>query len=209
MKVISTGIVVLLLLAAATPGSAADDVKPLQAPTVFPLTIDAPGTYRLTSDLKVPSEDMTGIKINANDVTIDLGGFSIIGPTVCLGSPVECSPTGSGQGILSDKNGTTVLNGTIRGMGGDGVALLGINGHVERVQVSSNGGNGISSMGPSTLSRNTVTANGAFGMLVLSGSTLSENTSQKNGKAGIQCVLNCKLDNNTADATLVPEKPIQ
>jgi parallel beta-helix repeat protein len=208
MKVISAGVVVSLFFAAAGLASAADDVKPIGVPKEFPITIDAPGTYRLTSNLKVPSANTTAIQITADNVTLDLNGFSIVGPTVCLGSPLTCKPTGSGQGILASKDAVTVLNGTVRGMGNDGIALIGKSGRVEKVHVASNGGNGISALGACTLSGNTARSNGAFGILVLGSSTVSDNTAEKNGRAGIQCVLNCKLSDNTSDSTLVPEKPV-
>src|SRR5690348_13376939 len=49
----------------------------------FPITISQPGSYRLTSNLTVPDLNTTGIQITADFVTIDMNGFSIIGPGVC------------------------------------------------------------------------------------------------------------------------------
>lgn len=45
----------------------------------FPVTISEPGSYRLASNLIVPA-GANGIEITANDVTIDLNGFSIVLP---------------------------------------------------------------------------------------------------------------------------------
>src|SRR5262245_22568311 len=39
-----------------------------------PVTISQPGSYRLSSNLNVPS-NTNGIEISSNDVTIDLNGF--------------------------------------------------------------------------------------------------------------------------------------
>ena len=43
----------------------------------FPVTLDAGGSYRLTSDLVVP-DSVGGVVIDASDVTLDLNGFSIV-----------------------------------------------------------------------------------------------------------------------------------
>src|SRR5436190_432567 len=73
----------------------AGGVTPGDAPG-FPVTISQRGSYRLASDLIVPNANTTAIVVNANNVTIDLNGFSIIGPTVCIvnlgGTVTSCSP---------------------------------------------------------------------------------------------------------------------
>jgi len=51
----------------------------------FPLLIANPGSYRLTNNLTLP-ENTIGILVNADDVTIDLNGFAVIGPVECEGS---------------------------------------------------------------------------------------------------------------------------
>ena len=57
----------------------------------FPVTISQARSYRLSGNLTVPDANTTAIFINAINVTIDLNGFSIIGPTVCVGAPVVTS----------------------------------------------------------------------------------------------------------------------
>jgi len=52
----------------------------------FPLLITNPGSYRLTSNLTLPDENTIGILVNADDVTIDLNGFAVIGPVEREGS---------------------------------------------------------------------------------------------------------------------------
>lgn len=51
----------------------------------FPVSILNPGSYRLTSNLEVPSENTTAIEVLVSDVTIDLNGFAgmrpLVGPT--------------------------------------------------------------------------------------------------------------------------------
>src|SRR5438270_1570559 len=65
----------------------AGNVTPGDAPG-FPVTISVPGSYRLSGNLMVPDAHTSAISITADHVTIDLNGFSIIGPTVCTGRPV-------------------------------------------------------------------------------------------------------------------------
>jgi hypothetical protein len=96
----------------------------------FPITIDHGGSYRLTGDLTVPDANTTAIEVDATgtEVTIDLNGFSILGPVVCSGLPVtSCSPVGRGSGIVStDATGRLrVLNGNVRGVGSFGVYGVG------------------------------------------------------------------------------------
>jgi len=127
--------------------------------------------------------------VAAENVTIDLNGFSIIGPVVCNGSgaPVtSCSPAatvgrvaGVDGGINSN---VTVVNGTVRGMGMFGIAL-GRNSLVEKVHVESNGSIGILAFG-STVSGNTVGRNFGAGISCDS-CTVSGNTVRDNGFQGI------------------------
>jgi Right handed beta helix region len=154
MKTISA---LIMLAAAAIPLHAVDgvvlinqnaalagNVTPGDAPG-FPVTISVSGSYKLSSNLVVPDANTTAIEITADNVTIDLNGFSIIGPVVCSGFPVtSCSPTGPGFGIVSNAaSNITILNGKIQGMGSTGIALSGRNNRVEKVHVIGNGGAGI------------------------------------------------------------------
>ena len=49
----------------------------------FPVTISASGSYRLTGNLDLNAEgvNVSGVAVSAPAVTIDLGGFQIVGPT--------------------------------------------------------------------------------------------------------------------------------
>src|SRR2546421_12802591 len=85
------------LAGSVTPGDAAG----------FPVYISVSGSYRLTSNLTVPNENTDGIDIGASEVTIDLNGFSILGPTVCSGGPplTGCTPSGFGYGAVKKVGG--------------------------------------------------------------------------------------------------------
>ena len=123
----------------------------IEADGGFPYVISEPGSYILTGNLMVPDENTTAIEIEegVGSATIDLNGFAIIGPVVCtLNNSLEldCSDSGDGVGVFQQgeiratnllntsarMEAVTVRNGTIRGMGGDGVVIAGA-GLVERV----------------------------------------------------------------------------
>ena len=156
----------------------------------FPVTIDQPGSYRLTGNLTVPDADTTGIEITSEDVTVDLNGFAIIGPNRCGGSPLNCNSSGAGRGITVTgspfgKRNITVVNGTVRGMGGEGV-FLDTGGRVENVHVFSNGSNGIEVRFLGAVTGSVAYANGGHGISALHGRALvSGNTVGSNGGAGI------------------------
>lgn len=161
---------VLLLAVAVAPATAADGIHEINQACVaegcfpgddpgFPVTIPARGSYQLTSNLdlrnEVDPEDVTAIEVsitgpeNAGAVTIDLNGFGIFGETSCLGTPpTQCTPLGTGVGIFSLGNRITVRNGFIQGMGSHCINLVS-DAQVEKVRVSSCGGNGIE-LGPNS-----------------------------------------------------------
>jgi hypothetical protein len=109
----------------------------------FPVEIDAPGHFRLTGDLTLPDEQASGIWVTARDVSIDLGGFRIVGPNTCPSPALGCTLSGNGIGIeaLPDVTGLHVENGSVRGMGGAGI-FGSQNARIERVRAFDNGGTG-------------------------------------------------------------------
>jgi hypothetical protein len=166
----------------------AGGVTPGDAPG-FPVTLSQGGSYRLSGNLVVGNAGTTAIDVTADNVTLDLNGFAILGATSCSGEPTSCYPIGSGDGVRfaagNRKAGLTVRNGTIRGMGGNGIY-----GHassqgytIERVKVIGNGGWGIALAG-AVITDNVVMRNGQHG---IGGSTLQVrgNTVLHNGVAGL------------------------
>jgi hypothetical protein len=112
-------------------------------PPGFPVSITQPGSYRLTGDLTVPDGNTTAISIPViADVTLDLGGFAIRGPNLVNDNPA-CSAGGTGYGIVSDANPTVVRNGSVIGMGSEGIRVGGVNSKFEDVRVVHNCGAGI------------------------------------------------------------------
>ena len=131
----------------------------------FPVTPSASGSFKLTSNLVVPSANTNGIQL-APRSTLDLNGFEISGPTICAGGPVVCSGTGSGIGVLGEGS-TTIRNGAIRGMGSVGVSG---DGRFENLLIESNGSIGISVSGSGAQIENCrILQNGGIGILVSAG----------------------------------------
>ncbi len=174
------GVVLAGLLGASVAG-AIDGVIEIHS---APFTVSQPGSYRLTRnlDLSAASVSTSAITVASDDVTIDLGGFTIQGPVTCTGSPVSsCSATGSGRGIAaSTHTNIVVTHGVVRGFGNAGVDVGG-NSRVEDVHVSHNGSSGI------------VAGNSLAGGSIVRGCTASSN-----GIAGISGGPNSLIEGNTA-----------
>lgn len=196
----------LMVLGAAARVHAVDGVIEINQAKVeagggFPFVIGQPGSYRLTGNLTVDAST-TAIRITAMNVTIDLNGFAIIGPTVCSGTPpitpFTCTPTGSGGGIVAEGSSetTTVLNGTVRGMGGAGISVGG-HSRVEGVHAISNGGGGIGASFSSVIASNVADANGGPGISLGSGCTVTGNTVNGNGADGISAQSGSTVIGNT------------
>ena len=121
----------------------AGGVTPGDAPG-FPVTIGAPGSYRLAGNLTVPDANTNAVEISSDHVTLDLNGFAILGPTDCAGG-FPCANRGIGRGIfsLNAAMNITVRNGTVQGMGERGIFLTGDSNIVEYIHARSNGAHGI------------------------------------------------------------------
>lgn len=170
----------------------------------FPVTVGGSGSYRLTSNPSVSSANITAIVVTAGDVSIDLNGFSISGPTVCTGDPEiatippACSPTGTGFGIdASIHPRVRVHDGSIHGMDGTGVRV-GTRPVIERLHVEGNGANGIWALQSSRVADNVSVGNETWGIAGDSGSVITGNIAQGNGQIGIWAGIGATVIDNTA-----------
>ena len=196
----------------------------------FPVTItgEAGRSYRLTGDLILPDQTFTAIVVSGNDIEIDLGGFTIQ-PAGCLSSPATCGTVaGGGYGIdhsASTVRGTSVENGSVVGMGSQGIRL-GDHARVTRVDVHWNyvsgievgdgssvtdcrvyendrtaliGGiaAGISAGSGSTIFRIQIHQNGDEGIGAGDGVTVIHNSVYENGQLGIAAGLGSTISGNT------------
>ena len=147
----------------------------------FPVTVSQSGSYRLTGDLVVPG-GVSGIQENgAADVSIDLNGFSIIGPG---------PPAAAADGIrLSQAKNWVIRNGTIRDFTNRGIAdsTSTAEGHrIIEVRVVANSSLGISLGGTGHLIKDcTIQNNGTIGVAPGANSLLIGNIIEGNGGAGI------------------------
>jgi len=151
----------------------------------FPISITSPGSYRLVSDLVVTDPNATAVFVAADDVAIDLNGFTIRGPTRCTGAPLVCQTTGSGDGIAIDlaqsppPARTSVSGGVISGR--RNALYLGAGSSVRDVTVDGNSAAGIR-VGAGSLVRSCIAlanANGIYldgGGAVATESVASRNT---------------------------------
>lgn len=164
------------------------NITPGDAPG-FPITISQPGSYRLAGNLTVSDMFTSAIEITADNVTLDLNGFSITGPNVCTPNPTTCQGSGGGVGVhagsfsagIAAPNNVRVMNGTVRGMGFHGVRLMGEGTSVERVNAYSNGGPGIVVGDGSVIDSSTI-LNGGSGII---GVIVRGNISSNNRTSGI------------------------
>jgi hypothetical protein len=154
----------------------------------FPATLSLPGSYLLTGNLTLPSEHSTGIEITTDGVTLDLNGFSINGPTICINGG-SCAPVGTGDGIYSAAKDVTIRNGKVRGAGHYGVFLDSGSGArasvIERVEASNNGSTGIIGAAYGRIRGCVAYNNGGSGIGAGLQSVVLENTVSFNGLDGV------------------------
>ncbi|MFK8012419.1 MAG: hypothetical protein AB8B80_10285 [Marinicellaceae bacterium] len=85
----------------------------------LPITIANSGSYILTSNLVSSSETVNVIEITADNVTLDLNGFSIIGPRTCTGSNDTLSCTNAGMTasaiLAAGRSNVVIKNGITQG----------------------------------------------------------------------------------------------
>ncbi len=214
------------LQAAEIVAAAQDEVRtPI---STLPFTISASGSYYLTGDLSLADTAANGLTVNADNVTIDLMGFSLIGPGA-----------GTGDGISgASRSNVEVRNGTVRGFGGSGVSLLQVPGadpggrhRMIALRVLANGGAGIVLVGPglrvkdciatdngdlgivadigvgATIVGNSAYGNQSFGIVAAAGATVTGNTAASNAFQGIRVGDSSTVTGNTAQR-LIPLVPV-
>lgn len=153
----------------------------------FPVTISQPGSYRLTGNLTVSDPDLSAVEITAPDVTLDLNGFTLQGPTSCAGTPPTCTPSGLGSGFTVTANDVTIRNGTIRGFPDRGIFADSTNQlRAEDLHIEQNGWTAIAGANMAVIQRNTITRNRTSGIELATRSTVADNIVADNGFLGIR-----------------------
>ena len=165
--------------------------------------ISQPGAYYFTGNIRGIS-GQNGIVVQADDVTLDLNGFSLVGLPGSL----------DGIAVPSSQINLEIKNGVIRDWGGDGVDVwFGRNSRAFGLRISNNGGTGLrfgTSVGiypPNTTTGCIVQdcvseSNGGDGIFVGGGSTVSGCVGSSNTGIGIRAaagstVLHCTASSNS------------
>jgi parallel beta-helix repeat protein len=176
------------LLSSEIVAAAQDEVRtPISA---LPFIISAPGSYYLTGDLTLADTTAHGIMVNADDVTIDLMGFSLIGPD-----------SGAGSGVfINGRSNVEVRDGTVRGFGGAGVqSSSGRQHRVVNVRLHANHNNGMLLLGDGHIVKDcTAGDNGSTGFNIGSSATVTGNTAYYNLGTGILAGANSVVAQNAA-----------
>ncbi|MBX3323349.1 MAG: right-handed parallel beta-helix repeat-containing protein [Phycisphaeraceae bacterium] len=160
--------------------------------------ISQPGSYYLSGNL-VGQPDKYGILIESSDVSIDLGGFAVLG----VGGIFTGIAANSGQ-----YRNIIVRNGIVRNWGGSGVQFItGHNALVEHIITADNGDRGIS-VGTCAIVRHCIVqANGNIGIECSHSCIVEACTVRDNGNIGLQVgtdsvVTNCTAVNNALGIAL-------
>ena len=189
----------------------------------FPVTIDAPGSYVLTSDLTGATVSETGILITTGEVTIDLNGFTLLGNTTCTGSgsAISCSAASGltlvgidavGQSNIRIHNGRVIGWNVNMRVGDAGIIedvvtrwsfataiFAGNASTIRNVTAYENRIAGIDVAQSSVIESSIARGNGARGLAAEAESVVRGNTSSENGADGLFCRGCTVLDNNFSD----------
>lgn len=155
-----------------------------------------PGSYYLIGNI-TGEVGKHGIEIIASGVTIDLNGFDLVG----------VPGMGAFNGVCATENNLTnitVMNGSVRNWGADGVDIGGWgerNCRVDRVVASGNADRGISVGNGSTVTYCSAYTNAGIGIFAGNGSTIANCTAYSNAGTGIasafgSTILNCSAYDN-------------
>jgi parallel beta-helix repeat protein len=162
-----------------------DEVEARTPISSLPIIISGSGSYYLTSNLVMPTVG-NGINISADNVTLDLNGFALIGGP------------GSDNGIAVNdpQSNICILNGTIRGWGGDGISGLNArNSRLENLRVSDNTGIGLKIGRSSTVTNCSLTRNDGGGLVGEFNCIVSYCTVDYSGGNGITTSTRCIVNN--------------
>ncbi len=153
-------------------------IEPRTPISSLPFIISGSGSYYLAGYLTGTS-GQSGITVQADNVTLDLNGFALIGTGGSLNGIAAAAGT---QGLV-------VYNGIVRGWGGNGLdAGAAFHCRMERVLTSNNGGNGLSAGSDTFITDCLSLANGGEGIRVVSSCIVLNSSSQTNGTSGIHAL---------------------
>ena len=165
----------------------------------IPLTINEPNSYYFAGNLKSNSVVGNAITIEADNVTIDLIGFELVGPG---------QQSGANYGIYMDgRYNVEIRNGTVKEFGADGICEYNLDWkgkehRVINVRAITNGGYGIYLKGYAHLVKDcTVGKSSGGGMYIGHNSTVTGNTIFFNQNSGIYSEDGVTVPGNTVFKT--------
>ncbi len=164
-------------------------IEPRTPISSLPFTISTPGSYYVTANLAT-TLNQNGIIIAADNVTIDLNGFTLSG-----------GGGSSGEGIwaATARQNVTVRNGTVRNWPGSGINLYDSGSGLvalQNIHSISNGFTGIAVKNGSSVTDCLAVGNGIRGILVDNDCRVEHCKASGNASLGIGAVANCQLLNN-------------
>ena len=153
-----------------------DQIEPRTPIPFLPYYIFTAGSYYVVSNLTGIGAGNDGIVVAADDVTVDLNGFTLF------------SGGSGGSGVhvgFGTHTNLWVRNGTLKGWGTAGVDALNATGsQFDHIQVYGNGGNGMTVGSGSTIKDSTAQANGLIGISAGNGAAISHCFALTNGSYG-------------------------
>jgi len=163
-----------------------------QTVTGFPIIINQPGSYRLTSDI-IGVSGADGIQISADGVSLDLNGFSIIG----------VAGAANGVRVSAIVNALTITNGSVRAWPDSAISATSAAGAIlKNLRVSNNGSDGLRAGRSAVCTDCAALDNGSNGFNFGFNATIRGCSSNNNGAHGFQTgngasLLNCSARDNT------------
>lgn len=185
-----------------------DQIEPRTAITALPFTISQSGSYYMASSLQ-NTVSGTAITVQVPDVTIDLGGFTLLGHPAQTGPGIQIHAdnvlvtngtiTGCSTGVYSNGNSMIVMDGLrVHGNGSTGITING--GGIKIIRncvIANNTHSGISTDTYAIIQDNLIDSNGANGINNVSlGSKVVGNIVSRNGQYGIKAIAGSILYKN-------------
>lgn len=147
-----------------------NELEPRTPVSSLPYSITAPGSYYITTNL-VGVASQNGITISANDVTLDLSGFSLVGVASSL----------DGIQVSGARTNIAVFNGVVRDWRNDGVdCASAYNSQLRDLRVSNCGANGLVVNQGSVVTSCSAFGNVLNGIMASFGSTVLNCTASSN-----------------------------
>ncbi|HTR40937.1 MAG TPA: right-handed parallel beta-helix repeat-containing protein, partial [Pseudomonadales bacterium] len=170
-------------------------IEPRTPISSLPFTISTPGSYYVTANLS-GAFNQNGIIVAADNVTIDLNGFTLVG-----------GGGSSGEAIWSStvRQNLVIRNGTVRNWPGSGINFYDSGSSlvtVQNIHSISNGFTGFALKNGSRITDCLAVGNGIRGILVDNDCLVEHCKAAGNGSLGIGSGSNCQLRDNLSEGNV-------